>query len=56
MENHQDVGTGAIRAAILVGPPRNAFQNADNCQSGGLLSLVSFQCGKFGRFVFADKS
>ena len=47
---------GAIRATILVGPPHDAFHNADNGQSGGLLSLVSFQCGKFGMFVFANKS
>ena len=36
---------GAIRATILVGPPRVCFRNADNGESGGLLSLLSFQCG-----------
>ena len=36
---------GTICATILVGPPHDAFHNADNGQSGGLLSLFSFQCG-----------
>ena len=36
---------GTLCATILVGPPYDAFHNADNGQSGGLLSLFSFQCG-----------
>ena len=35
---------GTICATILVGPPHDAFHNADNSPSGGLLSLLSFQC------------
>ena len=43
---------GAICATILAGPPHDAFHKGDNGQSGGLLSLLSFQCGDMvGLFV-----